>query len=578
MPRQIFLILPLVLLLSTKTLLAQFSGNKQTFTEQDTLRGSITKERAWWDVLRYDIAITPNYLSKSLQGEVKIIYKINSEKEKNTKMQIDLQEPMRIDKVISYNGQRVTLLKTPEGGGTTSHTIAQQLTFARKGNVYYINDAPSDNKIDSITIHFSGHPRIAENAPWDGGWIFTKDEKGRPWMTAACQGLGASSWYPCKDHQSDEPDNGASLSITIPDTLVAVGNGQLVEKKVNRNSTHTWTWEVKSPINNYNIIPYIGKYVNWNAAFTGEKGKLNCSYWVLDYNLEKSKKHFNKEVPRMLKCFEDWFGPYPFYKDSYKLIETPHLGMEHQSAIAYGNKYKNGYLGMDISGSGWGNKWDYIIIHETGHEWFANNITTADIADMWVHEGFTTYSEVLFVECEYGKKAANEYCQGLRASITNTEPIIGQYGVNKEGSGDMYFKGANLIHTLRQIINNDVKFKSILKGLNKDFYHSIVTTAMVEKYFSEKAGIDFSKLFDQYLRTTQIPLLEYKTNTNSSISFRWSNCIKGFTMPVKVNLGGRQQIISPTEEWKTVRLGDWYDGKTFSVDKNFYITSKRATN
>ncbi len=491
-------------------------------------------------------------------------------------MQIDLQQPMKIDKAISYTGQPATLLKTHVGGSAAPPTIAKQLTFTRKGNVYYIHDAPSDKGTDSITIFFSGHPRIAENAPWDGGWIFTKDEKGRPWMTAACQGLGASSWYPCKDHQSDEPDNGASLRITIPDTLVAVGNGRLTGKIINKNRTHTWEWEVKNPINNYNIIPYIGKYVNWTTSFNGEKGKLDCSYWVLDYNLDKSKKHFGKDVPRMLRCFENWFGPYPFYGDSYKLIETPHLGMEHQSAIAYGNNYKNGYMGMDISGSGWGNNWDYIIIHETGHEWFANNITTADIADMWIHEGFTTYSEVLFVECEYGKKAADAYCQGLRASIINTEAMIGTYGVNKEGSGDMYFKGANLIHTIRQIINDDTKFRSILRGLNKDFYHSIVTTALVEKYISEKAGFDFSTIFDQYLRTAQLPLLEFKTAATNNISFRWRNCVKGFAMPLKVDLGGKEQLITPTEEWKTVKLADGYDGKSFSVDKNFYIISKKV--
>ena len=308
--------------------------------------------------------------------------------------------------------------------------------------------------------------------------------------------MGASVWYPCKDHQSDEPDNGASLTITVPDTLVAVSNGRLKEKKSNNDGTVTWRWEVKNPINNYNIVPYIGKYVNFTDTLNGEKGKLDLSFWVLDYNLEKAKQQFDRNVKPMLHCFEYWMGPYPFYEDSYKLVESSHLGMEHQSATAYGNHYMNGYLGMDLSGSGWGKNWDYIIVHESGHEWFANNITTNDIADMWVHEGITDYSETLFVECQYGKEAANEYTQGLRKGIHNDKPIIGPYGVNQEGSNDMYDKGNNIMHTIRQIINNDSLFRNILSGLNKDYYHKTVDSKDIENYISRKSGIDFSEVFD----------------------------------------------------------------------------------
>ena len=394
-------------------------------------------------------------------------------------------------------------------------------------------------------------------------------------MTVACQGLGASVWYPCKDHQSDEPDNGAILTITVADTLTAVGNGRLAGKKKNENGTTSWTWKVKNPINNYNIIPYIGKYVNWTEIYKGEKGNLDCSYWVLDYNLEKAKKQFGRDVKPMLNCFEEWFGPYPFYEDSYKLVESPHLGMEHQSAIAYGNKFLNGYLGKDLSGTGWGKNWDYIIIHESGHEWFANNISTNDIADMWVHEGFTDYSEVLFVECQYGKKAANEYCQGLRQNIQNDKPIIGPYSVNKEGSGDMYAKGANLLHTIRQVINNDILFKKILKGLNKEFYHKTIDSKDVENYISRQSGKELSKIFDQYLRTIQIPMLEYKIR-GSSFSCRWTNCIKGFNMPVKIFSGGKERWINPQEKWQTQEMADWFNEKSFSIDKNFYISVKKV--
>ncbi|RZK98898.1 MAG: M1 family peptidase, partial [Pedobacter sp.] len=362
----------------------------------------------------------------------------------------------------------------------------------------------------------------ALNAPWDGGWIWKKDAKGRPFISVACQGLGASVWYPCKDHQSDEPDNGASLMINVPDSLVAVANGKLKNKTINGNLA-SYTWEVSNPINSYNLIPYIGKYINFTEVYNGEAGKLNCSYWVLDYNIDKAKKQF-QQVKTTLKSMEYWFGPYPFYKDDYKLVEAPHLGMEHQSAVAYGNKYMNGYMGNDLSGTGWGKNWDYIIVHETGHEWFGNNITAKDIADMWVHEGFTDYSETLFVELEYGKKAANEYVQGLRKNIENDKPIIGAYGVNQEGSGDMYYKGANLIHTIRQIINDDTKFRNMLRGLNKEFYHQMVSTQQVENYISSKSGNDLSKVFDQYLRSRNIPTLKLDVDGNV-LKYKWDNCI-----------------------------------------------------
>ncbi|HZH96966.1 MAG TPA: M1 family aminopeptidase, partial [Flavisolibacter sp.] len=365
-------------------------------------------------------------------------------------------------------------------------------------------------------------------------------------------------------------------TITVPDTLVAVANGKLKNQQ-SANGMTRYTWEVKNPINNYNLVPYIGKYVNFSETFKGEKGDLNCSYWVLDYNLEKAKKQFT-QVAMTIKAFEHWFGPFPWYEDDFKLVEAPHLGMEHQSAVAYGNKYGNGYLGNDLSGTGVGKKWDFIIVHEVGHEWFGNNITTKDIADMWVHEGFTSYSEVLFTEYHFGKDDANKYIQGIRKSIKNDASIIGTYGVNAEGSGDMYYKGSNLIHTIRQVIGDDEKFRSILRGLNKDFYHGTVTTKQVEEYISTKSGIDFSKVFDQYLRTKDIPVLQYKTERNS-VSFKWANCAEGFSMPVKVYLGKEQN--SPTllkpkwNEWTSVKTPASYDGKAFEVDGNFYVKSKR---
>ena len=480
-------------------------------------------------------------------------------------MQIDLQQPMEIDSII-FEKKKIS-------------------TFKRSGNVYIIDFGSyeftaartlvkKDKAIPlhTIKIYFHGKPREAINPPWNGGWIWSKDAKGRPWMTVACQGLGASVWYPCKDYQGDEPDLGALLQVRVPDTLVAVANGKLYAADVQKDGTTLYTWQVKNPINNYNIVPYIGKYVHWTDNYIGETEKnLSLDYWVLDYNLEKSKKQFGRDVKRMLEAFEYWFGPYPFYEDGFKIVESSHLGMEHQSAIAYGNYYLDGYLGMDLSGSGWGKKWDYIIVHESGHEWFANNITTNDIADMWVHEGFTMYSEVLFTEYHYGKQAGDEYLQGIRQKISNDRPLIGPYGVNKEGSGDMYNKGASLLHTIRQVINDDTVFRKILRGLNKDFYHKMVDTKDVEDYFSLHSGKDLSKIFDQFLRTTEIPVLEYKINAGN-FSYRWANCISGFNMPVYTEKIG---WLSPTTEWKDRMIPAGLIDQ-LHANANFYITTKKV--
>lgn len=551
------------LLLSSEKypLIAQPLNQKNNYTYQDTLRGSIGPGRDWWNVVRYQIHTEPIYVQKSLKGLVVIDFNI-TKPGAGKLMQIDLQQPLEIDSIIFLKNKIFKLKRE----GNVYWVDFGNFNFQQTNNtIRFENDKQANY---SISIYYHGKPRVAVMPPWDGGWIFRKDEKGRPWMTVACQGLGASVWYPCKDHQSDEPEAGARLNITVADSLVAVGNGRLLQKTNNHNGTNTWYWEVKCPINNYNIVPYIGSYVNFTDTLMGKKGKLDLSYWVLDYNLDKAKTQFGRDVKRMLHAFEYWFGPYPFYEDSYKLVESPHLGMEHQSAIAYGNKYLNGYLGSDLSGTDWGLKWDYIIVHESGHEWFANNITTKDIADMWVHEGFTMYSEALFIEYYYGKKAANEYIAGLRRSISNDIPIIGKYGINQEGSGDMYNKGANLIHTIRQLINNDSIFHAILVGLNKVFYHQTTTSALVEAYISKQSGKDLSKIFDQYLRTTQIPELEFSV-TNNTVTYKWKNCIKGFDMPVKLSNGS---WIYPTEKAKTLPLSK---SKNITPDNNFYIQFKK---
>jgi aminopeptidase N len=532
--------------------LLAFAAQAQEFSRQDTLRGTITPERAWWNITHYLIDFTPNYDQRSLVGKVTLSFKVI---QKNRIMQIDLQQPMQIDKIIWRQ---------------------QSLVFRRDGNAYFVEfpkEIDVSNRIEQIEITYSGKPRVAIRPPWDGGWIWAKDKQGNAWMSVACQGLGASVWYPCKDHQSDEPDS-AAMRITVPKTLSAIGNGRLKQIVDNKNGTHTFSWVVTQPINSYNLVPYIGKYANWVEVFQGEKGKLDCSYWVLDYNLEKAKSHF-KVVSPMMQCFEHWLGAYPFYEDSYKLVESPHLGMEHQSAVAYGNEYMMGYKGADLSGTGWGLKWDFIIIHESGHEWFGNNISTNDIADMWVHEGFTAYTETIFTQCMYGKEAGNDYVTGTRRLIQNDIPIIGEYGVNKRGSGDMYYKGANMLHTIRHIVNDDEKFRKILRGLSQLFYHKTVDSKQVENYFSEQTGINLSKVFDQYLRTTQIPFFEYKVE-NGGIKYRWTNCVKGFDMSIKVKINEEVRWLKPSDEWQTVLLGEGakQSGKIIlEIDRNFYVSN-----
>ena len=525
---------------------AQVLNHKKEFTRQDSLRGTNNEFRNWWDVKKYKVSVEADYQSKSIKGKSTITFDKTAVQKSNL-LQIDLQDPMIISAVI-LNGKEIS-------------------DFKRDGNVYFINVGKNiKNSANQLELIYSGNPRVAVKAPWDGGWIFAKDEKGRDWMSVAVQGLGASAWFPNKDYLGDEPDNGMELEIIAPKGMVGVGNGRLVSTKNLKDKT-TSTWKVVNPINNYNIIPYIGHYVNFKETYEGEKGKLDLNYYVLDYNLEKAKSQF-EQAKLMLKSFEHWFGPYPFYEDSFKIIEAPHLGMEHQSGIAYGNKFKNGYLGRDLSGSGWGLKWDFIIVHEAGHEWFGNNITEKDVADMWIHESFTAYSETLFTETYYGKEAASEYVRGTRGSIANDIPIIGVYGVNQEGSGDMYYKGANMIHTLRTWMNNDEKFRQLLRGLNKEFYHQTVTTEQIENYIAKFSGLDLTAFFNQYLRTTKIPVLELK-QSGDKIEYRYTNIVDSFAMPL--TLKNSTQTINPTKDWQTLNNSEITKAIDVTINPNYYI-------
>lgn len=555
------------LVFSPLAALAQLGSAQGAFTRADTLRGSIGPYRAWWNVVGYDVAVKPEFSARSIEGRTIIAFDARSE---GQRMQIDLQQPLAVDSILT------DVAIVVDGIISVSY---RAIPFTREDHVVWVElpQSMKQGEAATITIHYHGTPRAAVHPPWDGGWIWKTDAHGNPWMSVACQGLGASVWYPCKDHQSDEPEYGANLRITVPDSLQAIGNGRLRSTVKNNDGTSTWHWQVKSPINTYNLVPYIGKYAHWHEAYEGVAGNLDCDYWVLAQNESKGKEQF-KQVPAMLKCLEEWLGPYPFYDDGYKLVEAPHLGMEHQSAIAYGNGFVNGYRGNDLSGTGHGLKWDYIIIHESGHEWFGNSITTADIADMWVHEGFTDYTETIFTECQQGKQAAEEYLIGLRRNIRNDKPIIGPYGVNEEGSGDMYYKGANLIHMIRHIVG-DSTFKAMLLEMNQRYRHSIVTSAEIEDFminFNQSTKRLLNKsIFDQYLRTTQVPVLEWGVH-KGRVWTRWTGCGSNLNMFVCYSLnGGRFQLRHTGTEWgaSPEKVGK---RPTLEVDRNWYVKVQRV--
>lgn len=540
----------LFLFVITAFLALPVRAQDEPFTHADTLRGSITPQRAWWDVTFYDLHTTINPADSSISGHNAITYRV-TEARNGREMQIDLQEPLTIDRVVQ-NGQ--------------------ELDFTRDGNAWFV-DIKSDQQVGelhTITAWYHGKPHVAQRPPWDGGFVWQTDEQGNPWIATANQGTGASIWWPNKDHLSDEPDS-MGIHITVPSGIKDISNGRLRGTTDNGDGTTTWYWFVSNPINNYNVAVNAGNYVNFSDTLQGKKGTLDLNYWVLKPYLEKAKKQFVQVKP-MLHCFERWFGPYPFYEDGYKLVHAPYLGMEHQSAVAYGNGFQNGYHGEDLSGTGWGLTWDFIIVHESGHEWFGNNITARDIADMWIHESFTNYAENLFVQCRWGKQAGAEYVIGTRKNIKNDRPIIAHYGVNEEGSGDMYYKGGNMLHMIRTIINDDALWRNILHGLNRKFYHQTVHTAQIEHYISNRSGIDFSKVFDQYLRHSNIPTLEYKFEGNK-VLYRWKSDVEGFDMPVEVKLGEpRYSVIHPTtEHWRSSPY--LLNADSLEVDINYYIKS-----
>ena len=495
----------------------------QETTRRDTLQGGLRFERTCFDVQSYNLDIQVLPRTKKIEGNNEIIFKVV---DNTSKIQIDLFENMQIDSIV-WN--------------------TKKLTYKREFDAVFVK-FPSElpkGSTQNIKIYYQGNPKVAKNAPWDGGFVFSTDTKKQPWIGVAVQGTGASLWYPVKDTQTDEPDNGASVKVAVPDGLMNVSNGRFLGSEKLANNFTRWDWEVKNPINTYNITLNIGDYVHIHDNHNG----LDLDYYVLRENEEKARKHFEDDVKPMLDCFQSKFGKYPFWEDGYKLVETPYLGMEHQSAVAYGNKYKKGYMGFDMSGTGVGMKFDYITIHETGHEWFGNSITSKDIADMWIHEGFTTYTETVFVECTQGYDAAMKYINGQSKNVRNDKPIIGQFGVNREGSGDMYYKGSLLLNTLRHVVNNDTKWWAILLKYSETYKKQIIDTPTVIAFFNAETGRNLTPIFNQYLNYKSIPQLEIKGYKNR-FQYGWKTDEPNFEMPVDIMIGGKKVRLNATNEWK----------------------------
>ena len=522
-----------------------------TYTRADTLRGSFTTPgRAWWDVTFYDLHVAVDPADSTIQGRNAISYRVL---QPGRELQIDLMVPLEIDSIVQ-DGRR--------------------LMVRRDGNAFFATAASPQRRgeVRTVTAWYSGRPQVAKRPPWEGGFSWKTDSLGRPWIVTTDQGMGASVWWPNKDTQADEPDS-QRVALTVPRPVVNVSNGRLRSVMPNADSTTTYEWFVVNPINNYAIAVAAGHYAHWSETYEGEGGTLTMDFWPLDYHLEAARRQW-VQARTTLQCFEHWFGPYPWYEDGYKLIEVSNNGMEHQSAVAYGNGFANGYRGRDGSGTGLGMQWDFIVVHESAHEWWGNNLTTRDLADMWVHESFANYAENLYQECLSGKEDGARYVIGTRRLIGNEEPIVPRaYGVNAQGSGDMYPKGGNMLHTIRQIVGDDVKWREILRGINREFRHRIVTGKQVQDYISRGAGRDLSKVFQQYLTTTDIPVFEFRV-ADGSVAYRWARVVDGFAMPVEVTLpDGQARKLLATTEWQSLPV---QGTGAVSVDADYYVEARDA--
>jgi aminopeptidase N len=535
---------------------AQLTSQKKQYTLADTLRGSLRPERTCYDVNFYELNIRLDTLNKCITGSNKIAYTALTDFEV---LQIDLFENMRVISIVNADGR--------------------ELKYQRKYNAIFVEmgETIKAGTQKEFTVNYYGVPTVAIRPPWDGGFVWSRDNNGKLWVAVSCEGIGASLWWPNKDHLSDEPDS-MRIICTIPQGLKCIANGKQESEKLNDDATSTFSWMVSYPINNYNVTLNIGDYEHFSDEYIAFDGaKLELDYYVMTYNIDKAKKQFEQVKP-MLRCYEKYLGKYPFWNDGYALVETPYLGMEHQGAIAYGNKYKTGYAGSDYSRIGL--TFDYIIIHETGHEWWGNSVSCSDIADMWIHESFCTYTEAIYVECMFDSITALKYINAKKSGVDNKIPVVGIYGVNEEGDGDMYSKGMLFLNTLRHVVNNDALWWATIKNMSDTtFKFKNTNYDEVVYFFNRQTELQLSKIFEQYLKHSDIPVLNYqlkkKLKGRFELKYKWEVNVKGFEMPFVFTTGSKQQRITANDEWQSAII-DMKNDVAFKVnDEIFYIQTKK---
>jgi aminopeptidase N len=519
---------------------------KSQFKHADTLRGSLSPLRSCYDINFYHLDVKFDIDHRQISGSNEFRF---TAVESFDNLQFDLFGNLQIDKILFHG---------------------KTLNFTREGNAVFVQfpDLIEKGNKDTFTVYYSGNPIVTEKAPRFGGVVFSTDSLGSPLVATACEASGASIWWPNKDHLSDEVDS-MLISVSVPNGLKDVSNGRLRKVVDLKNGYTRFDWFVSNPINNYNVAVNIGNYTHFSDNYEAKDGKLTLDYWMLPYNVKKGKLQFERNVKPMLMAYEYWFGPYPFYKDGYKLVETPYPAMEHQSAISYGGYMKNGPPN-ELIGEAFGVKWDFIILHESAHEWFGNSITAKDLADLWIHEAFASYAEYLFVEYNYGKEKGQEYLHRQRSGISNDSPIVSHYGVNQMGSGDMYSKGATLLNMIRTIINDDQKWRDILNGMNRNFYNQTVTYDQIVNYFSKESGKNLAPVFDQYLKFKELPILEFM-NKDGKLFCRWISNVTGFNMPVMVKVDGGEYQISPSDKFTTVNIPGASINNIKVDTRNYYI-------
>jgi len=528
-------------MLKTLILLASFFlAQAPPAPQGNVLRGEYGRYRANNDLLFYHLDVRVDPEKKSLSGRNTIRFKMLKD---DTRIQLELVPNLNVDKIL--------LGSTP-------------LKYAREMSAVFV-DFPETLKAGrtySIDFHYSGIPQETGRF---GGFTFRKDPAGRHWINTSCEGPGASVWWPNKDQWRDEVQN-MEISVSIPNDLIDVSNGRFVKKTDLGDGYARWDWDVNYPINSYNVSLNIGHY----AHFTDRAGDMTLDFYVLPENLEKARKQF-AQAKGMIEAFEKYFGEYPFKKDGYKLIEVPYSGMEHQSAVTYGNRFANGYLERDWTGVGVSPKFDFIIIHESAHEWFGNAVSAADVSDMWIQEGWATYLESLYVEHIFGYDDALKYTNGYKSKVQNRQPIITMRGIHQTPPQDMYFKGTLFINTLRNVVNDDLKWWKLIRDMYQRFkYQNIMTEEMVQ-FFNQRTGMNLTPIFDQYLRHIALPTLDLTFQSDGIVSYRWTADEKAFAMPVRVGKAGQWQIIQPTTEWKTMKTSLGKD--EFGVATDLYYVN-----